>query len=382
MEKHHPDTFLFTSESVGEGHPDKLCDQVSDAILDACLQQDPYSQINCECLTKTGMIFVMGDFISNAVIDYQKVVRDTVKHIGYTSSEMGFDYKTCNVLVSVNENHRGDSQKKDEGNTTASDQGLMFGYATDETEECMPLTVVLSHQLNAKIAQLRRDGVLAWARPDSKTQVTVEYYKENNSMVPVRVHTVVISLQHDEHVTLDTLRQELQNKVINTVIPAKYLDDQTVYHIQPSGRFIIGGPQSDAGLTGRKIIVDSYGGWGANGGGALSGKDGTKIDRCASYAARWMAKSLVKAGLCKQVLIQVSYSIGITEPVSLSINTYGTGTISNSELLQILQSNFDLRPAQIVKELDLRKPIYFKTACYGHFGRSNVPWEVPKTLNF
>ncbi|XP_050391046.1 S-adenosylmethionine synthase isoform X1 [Patella vulgata] len=380
MENNHPDTFLFTSESVGEGHPDKLCDQVSDAVLDACLQQDPYTQLNCECLTKTGMVFVMGELLSNANIDYQRVVRSTVEHIGYSSSDSGFDHKTCNVLLSMNENKRGESCKSLDENTPASDQGLMFGYATDETEECMPLTVVLSHQLNAKIAQLRRDGGLPWARPDSKTQVTVEYKKVHNAMVPVHVHTVVISLQHDEHVTMETLRQELRNKVINTVIPSRYLTDETIYHIQPSGRFIIGGPQSDAGLTGRKVIVDSYGGWGANGGGALSGKDGTKIDRCASYGARWMAKSLVKAGLCKQVLVQLAYSIGVAEPVSVTVFSYGTGVRPDAELLNILYKNFDMRPAQFVKDLDLRRPIYFKTSCYGHFGREEFPWEKPKTL--
>ncbi|CAG5126874.1 unnamed protein product [Candidula unifasciata] len=385
----HADTFLFTSESVGEGHPDKICDQVSDAILDAFLQKDPFARVSCQCAAKTGMIFVCGDVVSKANVDYQKIVRETVKNIGYDASVKGFDYKTCNVLVAVEEPtdqtissshfyHTADSV--DNENCPAGDQGLMFGYATDETAECMPLTILLSHQLNAKMAELRKSGELTWARPDSKTQVTIEYRIEHGATVPVRVHTVVISIQHDERVTMEELRKDLREKVIQQVIPAKYLDQDTVYHLQPSGRFIIGGPQGDAGLTGRKIIVDTYGGWGAHGGGALSGKDGAKIERCGSYAARWVAKSLVKAGLCRRALVQISYSMGVAEPLSITVFSFGTAKKGEQQLLKIIKDNFDLRPGKIVTDLNLRQPIFQKTACYGHFGREEFPWEVPKEL--
>jgi len=264
----------------------------------------------------------------------------------------------------------------------AGDQGLMFGYATDETEECMPLTVVLAHKLNAKIAELRRNGGMAWARPDSKTQVTCQYRMEKGACVPVRVHTVVISVQHSEDVTLEKLRKELMEKVIKVVIPSKYLDGDTIYHLQPSGRFVIGGPQSDAGVTGRKIIVDTYGGWGAHGGGAFSGKDFSKVDRSAAYASRWVAKSMVKAGLCRRILVQVSYAIGVAKPLSVFLTTYGTGVRSDEQLLKVVEENFDLRPGRIVKDLDLKRPIYQKTAAYGHFGRPDFSWEQPKKLVF
>ena len=381
---------LFTSESVSEGHPDKICDQVSDAVLDACLAQDPNSRVACETATKTGMIMILGEITTTAVIDYNKVIREAIKEIGYDNGAKGLDYNSCSVLVAIEQQSPDIAQgvlrdgRVDE-NIGAGDQGIMFGYATDETAELMPMTHVLPNKLIKRLTELRKDGTIPWLRPDAKSQVTIEYKQDESNkshLIPVRIHTVVISTQHGPEVDNETIRKVIMEKIIEPVLPKEMVDDRTIYHINPSGRFVIGGPQGDAGVTGRKIIVDTYGGWGAHGGGAFSGKDPSKVDRSGAYAARWIAKSLVAAKLCKRCLVQLSYSIGIAEPLSVNVNTYGTGVKDDTELCNVILKNLDLRPGVITRDLKLRRPFYKKTASLGHFGRMDPDflWEVPKEL--
>ena len=381
-------SYLFTSESVTEGHPDKICDQVSDAILDAMLEQDPMSRVACETLTNTGFIMVMGEITTKANVDIPAIVRKTVTDIGYNKSEYGFDGNTCAVMVSLDkqspdiamgvdkaleakENQMTDEQIEAIG---AGDQGMMFGYATNETEEYMPYPIALAHRLARQLTKVRKDGTLKYLRPDGKTQVTVEY-DDNNK--PVHLSAVVLSTQHDPDVTQEQIHEDIKKYVFDEILPKELVDDKTKMYINPTGRFVIGGPNGDSGLTGRKIIVDTYGGFARHGGGAFSGKDCTKVDRSAAYAARYVAKNIVAAGLAERCEIQLSYAIGVAQPTSINIDTFGTGKVSDEKLSEIVAENFDLRPAGIIKMLDLRRPIYKQTAAYGHFGRHDidVPWE-------
>jgi S-adenosylmethionine synthetase len=383
-------SFLFSSESVNEGHPDKICDQVSDAVLDAIVREDPVARVACETCTKTGMVMIFGEITTSASINYEQVIREALKDIGYDDVAKGLDYRTCNVIVAIEEQSPDIAQSVDATkieDTGAGDQGIMFGYASDEHETLMPLTHFYATNLGAKLTEVRKNGTCPWVRPDGKTQITVEYKMDDGRPIPQRVHTVVISTQHSEDVTNEEIRAQLMEHVIKPVIDAKYLDDKTIYHLNPSGRFVIGGPHGDAGLTGRKIIIDTYGGWGAHGGGAFSGKDTTKVDRSAAYAARWAAKSLVAAGLCHRVLVQLSYAIGVAYPLSVFVDTYGTCKRSgktDAELTEIINKNFDFRPGGIIRDLQLRRPFLKKTAAYGHFGRDDpdFTWETPKTLSY
>ncbi|MBQ7261599.1 MAG: methionine adenosyltransferase [Lachnospiraceae bacterium] len=383
------DKYLFTSESVTEGHPDKVCDAISDAILDACMEADPGSRVACETATCTGFVLVTGEITTSAYVDIQKIVRDTVREIGYTKSEYGFDGNTCAVLVAIDEqssdiamgvdkaleareNKMSDEEIEAIG---AGDQGMMFGYATNETEEYMPYSISLAHKLARKLTEVRKNGTLKYLRPDGKSQVSVEYDRDGK---PIRLEAVVLSTQHDEDVTQEQIHEDIRKYVFDPVLPKELIDKDTKFFINPTGRFVIGGPHGDAGLTGRKIIVDTYGGFARHGGGAFSGKDCTKVDRSAAYAARYVAKNIVAAGLADKCEIQLSYAIGVARPTSIMVDTFGTGKVDDEKLVDIIRENFDLRPAGIIKMLDLRRPIYKQTAAYGHFGRNdlNLPWEA------
>ena len=376
---------LFTSESVSEGHPDKVADQISDAILDAILAKDPEARVACETSVTTGLVLVFGEITTTAYVDIQKVVRETIKGIGYTRAKYGFDGDTCAVMVAIDEQSPDIAQgvdasfekretKAEQEDLGAGDQGLMFGFAINETPELMPLPIALSHRITEKLAELRKNETLEYLRPDAKSQVTVEYDEAGK---PVRVDTIVVSTQHDEHVTLETIINDVKTLVINEVIPSELLDENTKYFINPTGRFVIGGPQGDSGLTGRKIIVDTYGGYARHGGGAFSGKDATKVDRSASYAARYIAKNIVAAGLADKCEVHLAYAIGVAQPVSISVETFGTGKVSEADLIKAIRENFNLSPVGIIEMLDLKRPIYQKTAAYGHFGREDADftWE-------
>lgn len=378
---------LFTSESVTEGHPDKVCDQISDAVLDSILSEDPEARVACETSVTTGLVLVMGEITTNCYVDIPKIVRETVREIGYTRAKYGFDGETCAVLTAIDEqspdiargvNSAWEVKSGEEtdslAQTGAGDQGMVFGYATDETEEYMPLPIALAHRLARRLAQVRKEEILPYLRPDGKTQVTVEYEDDR----PVRIDTVVVSTQHHPDIDMEQLRREIKENVIIPVVPREYLDEQTKYYINPTGRFVIGGPHGDSGLTGRKIIVDTYGGMARHGGGAFSGKDPTKVDRSGAYAARYVAKNIVAAGLAKKCEIQIAYAIGVAHPVSIMVDTFGTGRISSADLVEVVKKVFDLRPGAIIKDLNLRRPIYKQTASYGHFGRLDLdlPWEA------
>ena len=379
---------LFTSESVTEGHPDKICDQISDAILDAMLEQDPMSRVACETCTTTGLVMVMGEITSNAKVDIQNIVRDTVREIGYTRGKYGFDADTCAVMVALDKQSADIAMGVDKALEAkehtmseeeiaaigAGDQGMMFGFATNETEEYMPYPIALAHKLARQLTKVRKDGTLSYLRPDGKTQVTVEYDENGKA---VRLDAVVLSTQHDPDVTQEQIHEDIRKYVFDVILPAEMVDENTKFFINPTGRFVIGGPHGDCGLTGRKIIVDTYGGYARHGGGAFSGKDCTKVDRSAAYAARYVAKNLVAAGIADKCEIQLSYAIGVANPTSIMVDTFGTGKLSNSRIVEIIRDNFDLRPAGIIRMLDLRRPIYKQTAAYGHFGRNDLdlPWE-------